>query len=199
MTKSETLPEPQEAVEKVSAETETHEGKPRKLDDLKLNEERRWGRAIRRFLDLKEEEELIGLIESQTDWPDEARVLFVDLVKGNVDRSNGRPEVWSGQLERTLLTTVFQKMQQGATSGSAISEVLEAYSAERDLWLRKETIEAPKFKNQARKLPYPPLTRDGIKTMISRAAKVGFNFSNWLKWNDLEDEGRNKRRKKVSE
>ena len=37
MTKSETLPEPQEAVEKVSAETVTHEGMPRKLDDLRLD------------------------------------------------------------------------------------------------------------------------------------------------------------------
>jgi len=199
MTKSETPPEPQEAVENVSAETVTNEGTPRKLDDLRLDEERRWGLAIRRFLDSKQEEELIGLIESQLDWPDEARLFFVDLVKGDVDRPNGRPEVWSGQLERTLLTTVFEKMQKGATSSSAVSEVLEAYSAERDLWLRKESIEAPKFKNQARKMPYPPLTRDGLKTMISRAAKVGFNFSNWLKWNDLEDEGRNKRRTKVSD
>ena len=199
MTKSETPPEPQEAAEKVSAETVTHEGMPRKLDDLRLDEERRWGLAIRRFVDLKQEEELIGLIESKTDWPDEARTFFVDLIKEDIDRSNGRPEVWSGQLKRTLLTSVFQKMQQGATSSSAISEVLEAYSAERDLWLRKETIEAPKLENKARKLPYPPLTRDGMKTMISRAAKAGFNFSNWLKWHDLEDEGRNKRRKKMSE
>ena len=91
MTKSETPPEPQEAVEKVSAETVTHEGMPRKLDDLRLDEERRWGLAIRRFVDLKQEEELIGLIESKTDWPDEARTFFVDLIKEDIDRSNGRP------------------------------------------------------------------------------------------------------------